>query len=71
MLQEMYNRLIGVQKSQEQLRNECVWVQVVGEVLGRNSGISLEQYVEERQRQLRAASLQEDRRALPPRTSGH
>lgn len=53
MLQELSNRLIGVEKSQEQLRNECVWTQVVAEVIGRNIGIDLSKFVEERSRLLR------------------
>lgn len=36
MVQDLYNRMIGIQKSQESLRNETVWVQVVAEVLGKN-----------------------------------
>jgi hypothetical protein len=32
------------------LRNETLWVQVVAEVLGRNSGVNLEAFVEERRR---------------------
>ena len=49
MVQELHNRLTGVEKSQEELRNETVWVQVVAEVLGKNSGIDLEKFVEKRQ----------------------
>ena len=50
MIQELSNRLIGVEKSQEELRNECVWVQVFAEVIGKNSGLKLEKFVEERRR---------------------
>jgi len=50
MIQDLHNRLIGVQKAQEEQRNENVWVQVVAEVLGKNSGIDLGKFVEERQR---------------------
>ena len=49
MIQDLHNRLIGVQKAQEQQRNENVWVQVVAKVLGKNSGIDLEAFVEKRQ----------------------
>ena len=50
MVQDLHNRLIGVQKAQEEQRNENVWVQVVAKVLGKNSGIDLGAFVEERQR---------------------
>ncbi len=50
MFTELYNRVIGIQQAQEQLRNETTWVQVVAEVLGKNSGVDLAQFVEERQR---------------------
>lgn len=50
MFTELYDRVIGIQKAQEQLRNETIWVQVVAEVLGKNSGIDLARFVEERQR---------------------
>ncbi len=49
MIQELSNRLVGVEKSQESLRNETAWVQVVAEVLGRNSGVNLEEFVKQRQ----------------------
>jgi len=48
MIQDLYNRMIGIQQSQEKLRNEAVWVQVVAEVLGKNSGVDLSAFVEER-----------------------
>ena len=50
MIQDLHNRLIGVQKAQEEQRNENVWVQIVAEVLGKNSGIDLGAFVEKRQR---------------------
>lgn len=50
MLTELYNRIIGIQKAQEELRNETVWTQVVAEILGKNSGVNLAKFVEERQR---------------------
>lgn len=50
MIQELSNRLIGVEQSQEQMRNEAVWVQVVAEVLGKASGVDLEDFVNERRR---------------------
>lgn len=49
MIQDLSNRLVGVQKAQEHQRNENVWVQVVAEVLGKNSGIDLSRFVKERQ----------------------
>lgn len=50
MVQDLYNRLIGTQQAVEEMRNENAWVQVVAEVLGKNSGINLEAFVQERQR---------------------
>jgi len=50
MIQDLSNRLVGVQKSQEEQRDESTWVQVVAEVLGKNSGINLNAFVKERQR---------------------
>ncbi len=50
MFIELYNRVMGIQQAQEQLRNETVWTQVVAEVLGKNSGVDLAQFVEERQK---------------------
>ena len=50
MIQDLSNRLVGVQKSQEEQRDENVWVQVVAEVLGKNSGVDLNMFVKERQR---------------------
>lgn len=57
MIQELYNRLIGVQKAQEEQRNENVWVQVVAEVLGKNSGIDLTAFVEQRRKLARAVEM--------------
>lgn len=57
MLQELSNRLVGVQAAQEQQRNENVWVQVVAEVLGKNSGIDLSAFVEQRRKLARTAEL--------------
>jgi len=59
MLQELSNRLVAVQSSQEQLRNETVWVQIVAEVLGRNSGIDLSSFVAERSRRLKIEKMKE------------
>lgn len=56
MIQSLYARLEGVQKVQEQQRNENVWVQVVAEVLGKNSGIDLEAFVQ-RRKELQIAEL--------------
>lgn len=50
MIQDLHNRFTGVQQSQEQMRNETAWVQVVAEVLGKNSGVDLSAFVKERQR---------------------
>jgi len=50
MFTELYNRVIGIQKAQEELRNETVWTQVVAEVLGKNSGVDLAGFVAERQK---------------------
>ena len=50
MIQDLSNRLVGVQKTQEQQRNENTWVQVVAEILGKNSGVDLTAFVKERQR---------------------
>jgi len=58
MIQDLSNRLVGVQKTQEQQRNENTWVQVVAEVLGKNSGINLEEFVKERQRLQNIEKLQ-------------
>jgi len=58
MVQELYNRLVGVEKSQEELRNETVWVEAVAMVLGRNTGLDLERIVEERKRMIRLKELE-------------
>jgi len=50
MIQDLHNRLVGVQKAQEEQRNENIWVQVVAQVIGKNTGIDLAAFVEERQR---------------------
>jgi len=50
MIQDLSNRLVGVQKAQEEQRNENIWVQVVAQVIGKNTGIDLTAFVEERQR---------------------
>jgi len=57
MIQELSNRLVGVEKSQEDMRNETVWMQVVAEVLGRNSGVDLVAFVEKRRKLSRAADI--------------
>lgn len=57
MIQELSNRLLGVEKSQEEVRNETVWVQVVAEVLGKNSGIDLQGFVQQRQRLQKVVEL--------------
>ena len=50
MISDLHNRLIGVQKAQEEQRNENIWVQVVAEILGKNSGVDLSAFVNERQK---------------------
>lgn len=50
MIQDLSNRLVSIQKAQENQRNENIWVQVVAEVLGKNLGIDLEAFVKARQR---------------------
>ena len=65
MIQELYNRLTGIQKAMEGVRNENAWVQVVAEVLGRNSGIDLTSFVEERQRRLRIEDLKQKKLPKP------
>lgn len=57
MIQDLSNRLTGLQKAQEQLRNETVWVEVVANVLGKNSGINLEGFVNERKRLLNIENI--------------
>ena len=57
MIQELSNRLVGVQRAQEEQRNENVWVQVVAEVLGRNSGVDLGAFVDQRRKLNRAADI--------------
>jgi len=61
LLIDIYQRLEGLQSAQESMRNETAWVQVVAEVLGKNSGIDLEHFVEERRRQLKLQELKETR----------
>jgi len=57
LLQELSNRLVGVERAQEEQRNEAAWVQVVAEVLGKNSGVNLEFFVAERKRLSNIAEL--------------
>lgn len=59
MIQDLHNRLVGVEKAQEDLRNETVWTEVVAHVIGKNIGIDLQQFVEERQRLNRTLQLKE------------
>ena len=58
MIQDLSNRLVGVQKAQEKQRDENTWVQVVAEILGKNSGIDLNAFVKERQRLQNIEKLQ-------------
>ena len=57
MLADMYGRVEGLQKTTTSLRNESAWVQVVAEVLGKNSGVDLSAFVKERQRLVNMAKL--------------
>jgi hypothetical protein len=50
MIQDLHNRLVGVERSQEQMRNEVIWVEAVASIIGKNTGLDLERFVEERQR---------------------
>lgn len=59
MIQDLSNRLTGVQKSQENLRNEVIWVEVVANILGKNSGVDLENMVNERKRLLNINNIKE------------
>ena len=58
MVQDLSNRYVGLQKAQEEQRNENVWVQVVAEVMGKTSGIDLTAFVKERQRLQNMEKLQ-------------
>jgi len=57
MVQELSNRLLGVEKAQEELRNETVWAETIAHVLGKNSGVDLTAFVQERQRQIELNKL--------------
>ena len=59
LLTDLSNRLLGVEQSVESMRNEAAWVQVVAEVIGKNTGIRLEEFVEERRRQMKVAELKQ------------
>ena len=60
MLADIYSRLEGLQKVTGSLRNETAWVQVVAEVLGKNSGIDLSAFVHKRQQLLNIAKLKQE-----------
>ena len=58
MIQELYNRMIGIQQAQEKQRDENIWVQVVAETIGKNiGGVDLSSFVKERQRLDRVQDL--------------
>jgi len=59
MIQELYNRLIGTQQAVENIRNEIVWTEVVANVVGKNLGLDLEKFVQERQRLVRVQKIKE------------
>jgi hypothetical protein len=48
MVQDLHNRLIGVQKSQEQLRNECVNLEAFSDVIASRLNINLESFMKKR-----------------------
>jgi hypothetical protein len=52
MVQELYNRLTGVEKSQEELRNETVWVEAVAMIMGKNAGIDIDKFIDARSKLL-------------------
>ena len=61
MIQELYNRMIGIQQAQEQQRDENIWVQVVAETIGKNiGGVDLGAFVKERQRLDRVLKLEQE-----------
>jgi hypothetical protein len=60
MIQDIFNRIICMQQSQEQSRNEAVWVQVVAEVLGKNSGIDLGAFVAKRQKIMELGKIKKE-----------
>ena len=53
-----------IQQAQEQARNEAVWVQVFAEVIGKNMGVDLGKFVEERERVLRLKTLETEKTKL-------
>lgn len=57
MIQELHGRLIGIQQTQEQARNEAVWVQVFAELIGKNLGVDLGKFVEERERLVKIQNI--------------
>jgi hypothetical protein len=57
MIQELSNRLVGVEKSQEEARNETIWVQAIAALIGKNSGLNIEAFVEEKIRLERVKQL--------------
>lgn len=57
MMQEISNRLLGVEKAQEEARNETVWVQAVAELIGKNTGLNLQAYIDERERLQRMKNI--------------
>jgi len=59
MIQELYNRQIGTQQALEQVRNEIQWTEVVANVVGRNLGLDLEKFVEERKRLIEVKKIRE------------
>lgn len=57
MIQDLYNMVLDMRKDINEARNESTWVQVVAEVLGKNAGVDLTSFVQERQRLQRIEGL--------------
>lgn len=57
MIQELSNRLLGVEKTQEEARNETVWVQAVAELIGKNTGLNIQAFIDERNRMQRIKNI--------------
>ena len=60
MLADLSGDVQGLHKTTSSLRNESAWVQVVAEVLGKNSGVDLSAFVAKRQQLLNMAKLRQE-----------
>lgn len=49
MLQDIHNAFVSSQQAFEKFRNECIWVQVAAEVVGKAAGVDLRAFVLHRQ----------------------